>query len=47
MSDDWFSAYVYEVVVHKRYLSDDLLRALEEEPAVLEPWDPMGTVARH
>ena len=46
MSDEWFSSYVYEVVVHKRYLPEDLLRVLEEEPTVLEPWDPMGTVAR-
>jgi Aminopeptidase C len=46
MSDGWFSSYVYEVVVHKKYLPEDILKVLEEEPTVLEPWDPMGTVAR-
>jgi len=46
MSDSWFSEYVYEVVVHKRYLADEALQALDLEPIVLPPWDPMGALAR-
>jgi bleomycin hydrolase len=45
MSDSWFSEYLYEIVVHKRYLDDAALQALELEPIVLPPWDPMGALA--
>lgn len=46
MSDDWFSEYTYQVVVHKKYLSSEALAQLEAEPILLEPWDPMGSLAR-
>lgn len=45
MSDKWFDAYTYQAVVRKKYLSGELLAALSEEPAELEPWDPMGSLA--
>jgi len=45
MADDWFSEYVYQVVVHKKYLSQAQLDAYNAEPAVLAPWDPMGSLA--
>jgi bleomycin hydrolase len=45
MTDAWFDQYMYEVVVHRRYLEDGLLKALDEEPIVLPPWDPMGSLA--
>jgi len=45
MSDGWFSEYLYEVVVHRRYLDDQVLAVLEQEPIVLPPWDPMGALA--
>ena len=45
MSDKWFEEYTYQVVVHKKYLSKKLLKALELEPIVLDPWDPMGSLA--
>ena len=43
-SDTWFDKYVYQAVVHKKYLG---ARAdiLAEPPAVLHPWDPMGSLA--
>jgi len=46
LSDPWFDEYVYQVVVDKKYL-DDEDRAIYEtmEPTVLEPWDPMGSLA--
>ena len=46
LSDPWFDEYVYQVVVDKKYLNDEEREALEnEEPTVLEPWDPMGSLA--
>ena len=43
--DDWFNEYMYQVVVNKKYLSEKILAAYEEEPKMLEPWDPMGSLA--
>jgi bleomycin hydrolase len=31
--------------IHKKYLSDEAKAALLEEPALLSPWDPFGTLA--
>lgn len=45
LSDAWFDEYVYQVVVDRKYLSEDQRAALDSEPIVLEPWDPMGTLA--
>ena len=45
MTDGWFDDYVYQAVVKKSLLSKELLKALDEEKQVLEPWDPMGTLA--
>ncbi|MBQ9691016.1 MAG: aminopeptidase, partial [Eggerthellaceae bacterium] len=46
MTDDWFSEYVYQVVINKKYLTQKQLDALEQEPTVLKPWDPMGALAK-
>lgn len=47
LSDAWFDEYVYQVVVDKRHLTDEERAAYEtEEPRVLAPWDPMGSLAR-
>ena len=46
LSDAWFDEYVYQVVVDKKYLTPEQREAYEnEEPVVLEPWDPMGSLA--
>jgi bleomycin hydrolase len=45
MSDSWFDAYMYEVVVDKRFIPAELLPLLETDPTVLPPWDPMGALA--
>ena len=45
MTDDWFSEYVYQVVVDKKYLTDEERAAYESEPVELAPWDPMGALA--
>ena len=45
MADDWFSEYVYEVVVDKKFVSTEILDVLKQEAVVLPPWDPMGSLA--
>jgi len=44
-SDSWFDQFVYQAVIHKKYLSKEQLQAWNEEPKVLKPWDPMGSLA--
>ena len=43
-SDSWFDQYVFQAAVEKEYLGD-LAKLAAQEPVVLEPWDPMGTLA--
>lgn len=45
MSDEWFDQYNYQVVVNKKYLTEAERQELELEPIVLQPWDPMGSLA--
>jgi len=45
MNDSWFAEYMFEIAAPKSYLPVDLQRALELEPIVLPPWDPMGSLA--
>ena len=45
LSDAWFDEYVYQVVVDKKYLTDEEREALKSEPIVLAPWDPLGSLA--
>ncbi len=47
LSDAWFDEYVYQVVVDRRYLTDEERAVYDTEDAkVLAPWDPMGSLAR-
>ena len=43
-SDSWFDQYVYQAAVEKEYLGAWAAKA-DKRPAVLDPWDPMGTLA--
>ena len=43
-SDTWFDQYVYQAVVTKDILGDKAT-LLEQKPIVLNPWDPMGSLA--
>ena len=50
MSDSWFDKFVYQAVINKKYLSDDLKKTFEEgskDPIQLLPWDPMGALANN
>ncbi len=46
MNDSWFAEYMFEIAAPKSYLPQELQRALDLEPVVLPPWDPMGSLAR-
>ncbi|MCT3030971.1 C1 family peptidase [Pediococcus parvulus] len=41
MTDDWFENYVYQVVVHRKYLTADQLKIADSKPEPLPVWDPM------
>lgn len=42
MDDQWFDSNVYDVVINKKYLTNDELKMLEQEPIVLAPWDSIA-----
>ena len=44
-SDAWFDEFTYQVIIHKKHLTEEWCKALEEEPIELAPWDPMGSLA--
>ena len=46
MTDGWFDEFTYEVVVHRKFVPAKVLKALEKPAIQLEPWDPMGSLAR-
>ncbi len=45
MNDSWFAEHMLEIAARKSYLPDELAEAVDLEPIVLPPWDPMGSLA--
>jgi len=45
MTDEWFSEFAFEVVVDKKYVEEEVIKVLEQEPKTLPAWDPMGALA--
>ena len=45
MNDSWFAEYMFEISAPKSYLPKDILDAWNDEPIILTPWDPMGSLA--
>lgn len=45
-TDTWFDQYVYQAVVNKKYLSELERKDLQREIIELNPWDPMGMLAK-
>lgn len=45
MTDDWFDQYLYQVVINRKYLPQDVLEAYDSKMITLAPWDPMGALA--
>ncbi|EEV19691.1 peptidase C1-like family [Treponema vincentii ATCC 35580] len=46
MSDAWFNEYTYQIMVEKAFVDQKWLDALKQPLVQLEPWDPMGALAR-
>ena len=46
MTDDWFTEYNYEVVIDKKYLPKKILDLFNKKLVKLDPWDPMGALAK-
>ena len=46
MNDSWFAEYMFEIAAPMSYLPEELQQALDLEPVVLPPWDPMGSLAQ-
>ncbi|KAI9486466.1 MAG: peptidase C1B, bleomycin hydrolase [Benjaminiella poitrasii] len=45
MSDEWFSSFVYQIVLNKSDVPRRLIDLLDTEPTVLPAYDPMGALA--
>ena len=45
MGDSWFDEFIYQIVVNKHDLPEELRHALDQTPIPLDPWDPMGSLA--
>lgn len=41
-TDRWFDEYMFRVVIHRRYLDERSLAALDQKPVTLPPWDYMN-----
>ena len=41
MTDEWFDEYMFRLVVEKKYVPEDVLEMLDQEPVMLPAWDPM------
>ncbi|XP_034828093.1 bleomycin hydrolase [Maniola hyperantus] len=45
LTEPWFREFVFEVVVDKKYVPEEVLSVFKQEAKVLPAWDPMGTLA--
>ena len=41
MTDEWFNEYMFRLVVENKYVPEDVLKMLDQEPELLPAWDPM------
>lgn len=41
MTDEWFSEYMFRLVIHKDHIDSKTLKILDTDPEYLPPWDPM------
>lgn len=47
MTNDWFSEYVYQIVVHKSLLNSKEIATINVVHKFIPPWDPLGTLAKN
>ncbi len=41
MTDEWMNEYMFRLVIRKQFLSDKVLKVLDQDPIKLPPWDPL------
>ena len=41
LTDKWFDEYTFRLVVEKKYVTDKVMKALNQKPIQLPAWDPM------
>jgi bleomycin hydrolase len=41
MYNDWFDMFVYNIIVKKEYVPDDVLKIFDKSPVIIPVWDPM------
>ncbi|MHC5074908.1 MAG: C1 family peptidase [Planctomycetota bacterium] len=41
MYDNWFDMNIYGIIIHKKYLPEDIIKIFEQKPVKLPVWDPM------
>jgi len=46
MYDKWFDEYVYEVIINKKYLPQNILDIFKTMPEELPPWDPISSMLK-
>ena len=46
MNDSWFEQHMFEIAARRSALPPELQEAVDLEPIVLPPWDPMGSLAK-
>lgn len=42
MTDEWFNEYVGQVVIHKKFLSRNILKILDSNATEIEPWESLA-----
>lgn len=45
LTAEWFSEFVFEVVIDKQFVPPEIMDVFKQEPITLPAWDPMGTLA--
>lgn len=45
MDGAWFGEYAFQILLERKYLTEEQKKMFESEPIVLKPWDPMGSLA--
>ncbi len=44
--DTWFDSHVYNVIVKREFVSQEVLDIYKQDPIILPPWDPMYSLFR-
>ena len=45
MTNEWMDEYVFQILINKELLTKEERALIESEPTIIEPWDPLGTLA--